>query len=185
MNFLVKLGASLSLEKLFWAIQRYISLIKVYKLNKKINGELRFITQGSAQFDVSGDLSKFTIGVSSHIKSDTFIDCSGGVTIGSHFHAGRCLTIFSSNHNWRSEEMLPYDTKDIMKPVIIGNAVWFGSNVTVLPGITVGDGAVIAGGSVIVSNVEAGTVVGGNPAIKIAERNSEIFKRLMKNKKFC
>jgi acetyltransferase-like isoleucine patch superfamily enzyme len=185
MNFLIRIGAYLNLERLHWAMQRYVSLIKVYKINKQINGKLRFITQGSAHFNISGDLSKFTIHPTSHIKSEAFIDCSGGVSIGSHFHTGKNLTIFSSNHNWRSESILPYDSIDVMKAVEIGRAVWFGSNVTILPGVIVGDGAVVAGGSVVVKNVEPGTVVGGNPAVKIAERPHESFRKMMDEQSFC
>lgn len=184
MRFLIKIGSFLHLDIIHWAIQRYVSLIKIYKINKKINGELIFITQGSTQFEISGDLSKFSIDATSHIKSDTYIDCSGGVTIGSHFHTGKGLTIFSSNHNWRSTKFLPYDEQDIFKPVIIGRAVWFGSNVTVLPGVNIGDGVVVAGGSVVTKNVDDGVVIGGNPAIKIAERDPETLNNLLLNNKF-
>jgi acetyltransferase-like isoleucine patch superfamily enzyme len=184
MMLLIKIGAFLDFDKLNWAIQRYISLIKVYKINKIINGKLNFITQGSSQFDISGDLKKFSIDPTSHIKSDTYIDCSGGVTIGSYFHTGKSLTILSSNHNWRSKVSLPYDRISILKPVVIGRAVWFGSNVTIAPGISIGDGAVVAGGSVVVKDVAAGTVVGGNPAVKIAERDAVVFKKLMSEQVF-
>lgn len=46
----------------------------------------------------------------------------------------------------------------------IGDKVWIGSNATILPGITIGDGAIIAAGAVVTKDVEEKTVVGGVPA---------------------
>ena len=51
----------------------------------------------------------------------------------------------------------------------IGNKVWIGSNSTVLPGVTVGDGAIIAAGAVVAKDVPPKTVVGGVPARVIKE----------------
>ena len=49
-------------------------------------------------------------------------------------------------------------------PIRVGNDVWIGANATVLPGVTVGDGAVIAAGAVVTRDVPPMTVVGGVPA---------------------
>ncbi len=63
---------------------------------------------------------------------------------------------------------------------IIGNDVWIGNNVTFMPGIKVGDGAIIASNSVVTSNVEPYTIVGGNPACIIRKRfDEETISRLM------
>lgn len=53
---------------------------------------------------------------------------------------------------------------------VIGNDVWIGYEAVIMPGVTVGDGAIIATKSVVVSDVPAYTVVGGNPAKKIRQR---------------
>ena len=52
----------------------------------------------------------------------------------------------------------------IPAPIRIGNDVWIGANATVLPGVTIGDGAVVAAGAVVTRDVEPLTVVGGVPA---------------------
>lgn len=53
---------------------------------------------------------------------------------------------------------------------IIGNDVWIGMDATIMPGITIGDGAIIAANSVITKDVPPYTIVGGNPAIEIKKR---------------
>ena len=57
-----------------------------------------------------------------------------------------------------------------MKPVHIGKHVWIGCKATILKGVTIGDGAVIAAGAVVTKDVPANAVVGGNPA-KIIKEN--------------
>jgi virginiamycin A acetyltransferase len=56
---------------------------------------------------------------------------------------------------------------------MIGNDVWIGQNATIMPGITIGDGAIIAAQSVVTKNVEPYTIVGGNPAKPLRARFSK------------
>lgn len=63
----------------------------------------------------------------------------------------------------------------------IGNDVWIGNNATIMAGVKIGDGAIIATNSTVVSDVEPYSIVGGNPAKKIKKRFSpEIIERLLK-----
>ncbi|MED4287069.1 Vat family streptogramin A O-acetyltransferase [Priestia megaterium] len=63
---------------------------------------------------------------------------------------------------------------------IIGNDVWVGMDTVIMPGINIGDGAIVAAKSVITKDVEPYTIVGGNPAQKIKERFSEqIINKLL------
>jgi len=165
---------------------RFQSLVTRARLNRyrKQGVDIHFVPQGGYFIEIAGDLSKFSIAPGSHLKSDTFIECSGGVTIGKFFHPARGLTIFSSNHNYRGGRKIPYDETDIVAPVVIGDFVWCGTNVTIVPGVTVGDGAIIGAGSVVVRNVEPLTIVGGAPAEIIGTRDAEHFQRLLLEKSF-
>lgn len=183
-NLVVEIGFFLKVDRLSWLVSRYLSLVKLKRINKHIRGNLNFITQGGMQFDIVGDLSKFEIHPTSHLKSDAFIECSGGVRIGKFCHIAKGLTIFSTNHNWRSVEKIPYDNHNIAKPVIIGDAVWLGANVTILPGVNIGDGAIVAAGSVVITNISEGELFGGNPARLIGSRDMDIFNELKSKGKY-
>ncbi|WP_096271551.1 Vat family streptogramin A O-acetyltransferase [Paucisalibacillus globulus] len=56
---------------------------------------------------------------------------------------------------------------------VIGNDVWIGEYVTIMPGVKIGDGAIIAANSTVVKNVEPYTIYGGNPAVFIKKRFSD------------
>ena len=56
-------------------------------------------------------------------------------------------------------------------PIVLGKNVWIGSNSTILQGVTIGDGAIIAAGSVVTKDVAANTIVGGVPARFIRDIN--------------
>lgn len=90
-------------------------------------------------------------------------------------HAGREVTIGDNSLiSWdccimdRDYHKLMSDT-EVFKPVHIGNNVWIGARALILKGITIGDGAVVAAGSVVTRDVPAKTIVAGNPAKVIKE----------------
>ena len=56
---------------------------------------------------------------------------------------------------------------------MIGNDIWIGARVTILPGVHVGDGSVIGAGAVVTKDVEPYSIVAGNPAKKIGSRLTE------------
>lgn len=119
------------------------------------------------------------------INADAIIHCAGGVTIGRYVHIGHGLSIYSSNHNYQSSKSIPYDEIDVLKPVAIHDFVWIGSNVSIMPGVTIGEGAVVGGGSVITRDVPKYAVVGGNPARILKYRDVDVFERLKASKAFA
>lgn len=108
---------------------------------------------------------------------------SGQCTIGSYCHLAYGLTIITMNHNWRGEG-IPYDDTDIEKPVVIGDFVWTGANVTILPGVTIGEGAIIQAGSVVRNDIPRLTIAGGNPATVFMHRDVEHWNRMKEEKRY-
>lgn len=162
-----------------------ITLIKItlYEL-RKYGIKINFVEQGAGRVVIAGDLYRFKFHETSHLKSNTFIECTGGVDIGRYFHPGRGLTIFSTNHNYNSTEKIPYDSHDIMSPVVIGDFVWCGSNVSITPGSRIGDGVVIGMGTVVSGVIPPYAIVCGNPCKVIGFRDAEIFEKLRLEKKY-
>ena len=109
----------------------------------------------------------------------------GHIEIGDGTIFAHNVEILTTNHNYDSVdlEFIPFDERNICKPVIIGKYVWIGANSTILPGVKIGDGAVIGACAVVTKDVPACTVVGGNPAKVIKHRNEEIFKELLRQDK--
>lgn len=165
---------------LFILIEYIPFIVRIKRYELQSGQKIKFIPQGGYDLYIAGDLSKFKIGKTSHLKSNTLIECSGGVEIGEYFHTGKGLTIFSTNHNYNSEKMIPYDEVDIEKKVIIKDFVWVGANVTIVPGVTIGEGAIVGAGSVVTKDVPDCAVVGGNPAKILKYRNKENFYDLKK-----
>lgn len=182
-QFIIKLTCLLNFDRLVYRFLVFMDECKYYRY-RKFGIDLNFVNQGNGSVEIVGDLTKFKIHTTSHLKSATFIEASGGVSIGSYFHTGRGLTIFSTNHNYNSTEKIPYDSNDLIAPVVIEDFVWCGANVTILPGVTIGEGAIIGGGAVVTKNVLPFTVVGGNPAKIINKRDIDLFIKLKKESKF-
>ena len=87
--------------------------------------------------------------------------------IGDNFLSGKWVTIVDNGHGETNQELLesPSQRKLFSKgPVIIGKNVWLGDKVTVLPGVTIGDGVVVGANSVVTKDIPAYSVACGNPA---------------------
>lgn len=108
----------------------------------------------------------------------------GELIIGNNFHSGPDIRILTRNHNYDNGDSIPYDDTYVRSPVKIGNNVWLGAGVTVIPGVSIGEGAIVQAGSTVVDNVPCGAIVGGHPAKQFSERDMDHYNELKKQKKF-
>jgi acetyltransferase-like isoleucine patch superfamily enzyme len=111
---------------------------------------------------VVGDDVVFALGV--------LVGTPGGVTIGDRTLIGFGAKIISGNHRMPEGRARIHRAGYVREPIVIGQDVWIGANAVVLPGIAIGDGAVVAAGSIVTKDVAPYTIVGGNPARVIKER---------------
>jgi len=112
---------------------------------------------------------KVSIGNNSGVGRDSYIFASHQVEIGDNVMTGPQLFIITSTHGTDpSTPMIQQPMK--FAPVKIGNDVWIGARVTILPGVSIGDGAIVGACAVVIRDVEAYSIVGGVPAKKIGAR---------------
>ncbi len=83
------------------------------------------------------------------------------VTIGDDCFIGPNVSVYTACHS--TDPVERNSRQEWAKPVTIGNNVWIGGSVTILPGVTIGDNVTIGAGSVVVSDIPSNTVAVGNP----------------------
>lgn len=135
-------------------VARSNSVIALSGLFKIYNGHNIWINENASLILGSG-----------YINNNCNISCFERIVIGNNVSISENVTIRDSdNHSLNGSNPT--------KGIIIGNNVWIGVNVTILKGVTIGDGAVIAAGSVVTKDVPQKTLVAGIPA-RIKKENIE------------
>lgn len=93
------------------------------------------------------------------------------VTIGNYVMLATEVSILGGDHNFNLVgEPIVFSGRPALKPTTIGNDVWIGHRVIIMAGVSIGDGAVIAAGSVVTKSVNPCTIVAGVPAKKVRDR---------------
>tara|TARA_B110000259_G_C13913663_1_gene361922 strand:- start:171 stop:653 length:483 start_codon:yes stop_codon:yes gene_type:complete len=114
--------------------------------------------------------ANITIGNNSVVNKRVLLDGRGGkLVIGNNVDIAQETNIWTLEHDVHDDYHL-----DTGEDVIIEDYVWIASRVTILPGVRIGRGAVVAANSVVTKDVEAMTIVGGIPAKKIGIRKSNL-----------
>lgn len=101
---------------------------------------------------------------------NVLVTTTGGVNIGDRVLIGYRTQILSSNHMIPDAQHRIFDAGHNNAPVIIANDVWIGASCIILPGVTIGEGAVIAAGSVVTKDIPPYSICAGVPAKVIKMR---------------
>lgn len=109
-----------------------------------------------------------TIGDGTIIGSHIFMDGRARITIGKQVDIASEVMIYNSEHDLKSPTFAATE-----EPITIGDYVFIGPRAIILPGVKIGNGAVIAAGAVVVKDVPEKAIVGGVPAKVIGEREIE------------
>ena len=157
------IALDLELMLLRWVghIPLHIIRLLVYQLAGVKIGRGSRIHMGAKFFNPSG----ITIGDDTIIGDHCFLDGRAPLKIGNHIAIASQVLIYNSEHNIHSPNFEATE-----EPVTIDDYVFVGARATILPGIKIGKGAVVAAGAVVTKDVPPMIMVGGVPAKKIGER---------------
>lgn len=167
-----------------WRVERKM---RTHMLNQKYNSLTEYQPEERKEVlkEILGELNenvgfqgpiRFHYGIHTKIGKNTFINfnftCQDDtyVTIGENCDFGPNVTIVTPLHPMiaaeRKELLCPDGEKRRLcyaRPVVVGNGCWLCANVTVLPGVTIGDNCVIGAGSVVTRSIPANSFAAGNP----------------------
>ena len=120
----------------------------------------------------ASEFSKIKIGFKASFNSNVMINArgKGNIYIGNNVLIGPNVVLRSSNHSFESIEMPVIEQGMTEGEIIIHDDVWIGSNAVILPNCEIGEGAIVAAGAVVTSNVDSYSIVGGVPAKLIKKR---------------
>ena len=133
------------------------------KIGKKV--VIHFRTEIRAPYNLE-------IGSGCIIGDNAILDARNGLILGRNVNLSSNVSIYTEQHDHSD----PYFkcTNRGKKKVTIGDRVWIGSNVIILPGVEIGEGAVCCAGCVVTKDVEPFSVVAGIPAKKVNDRSRDL-----------
>lgn len=114
-------------------------------------------------------VGKMSVGQNTVINFGCYLDNRRGIYIGNNVGIAHNTKIYTLGHDLNDSQFM---TKGA--PVSIEDNVFIFSNALIMPGITIGEGAIVLAGSVVTKDVEPWTIVGGNPARKIRDRGYDV-----------
>src|SRR5574340_497761 len=116
---------------------------------------------------------RMIVGDGTWVGGDCAIDATGGLKIGRYCAVASRTTILTVDHQFRGAESIPWGQTRALGPVVIEDYAWVGMNAAILPGVTIGEGAIIGLGAVVAKDVPPRAIVVGNPARVVGYREEE------------
>lgn len=117
--------------------------------------------------------NKLSIDARANIGDHAILDARGGISIGRDVNLSTGVNIWTAQHAWNDP-----DFGFVTGAVIVGDHVWLSTRVTVLPGVRIGEGAVVAAGSVVTNDLDAWGLYAGVPARFVRPRTPGLDYRL-------
>jgi len=138
---------------------------KIFRLNAKVNTQVHFTSDISTPKNLhfhSDESTKISFAVS----GNCYIQAYNKIYLGKNILFAKGLNLISANHSYGD-----LSTWEESEPIIIGDNVWIAINVTVLPGVKIGNNCIIGAGSVVTKSFHGDNlVIAGNPAKVIKTR---------------
>lgn len=113
--------------------------------------------------------AKLTLGCGAIVGRHVLLDARGGIAIGDDVNISSYCRLQTAKHEINSRDFV-----DSYAPIVVDRKAWLGTGATVLGGVTIGEGAIVAAGAVVTKDVDPYQVVGGVPARPIGERSRDL-----------
>ncbi len=127
------------------------------------------VVKEGARICACNEKASIKIGKRSTIGYHTFIFASSAITIGDDCLIAPFVYLVDSDHSIKAGERINKQANN-SEPIFIGNGVWLASNVTILKGVKIGDGAVVAANSLVNKDIGPNEIWAGTPAKKVGDR---------------
>lgn len=157
------MGALYYWKSLFASFQGYLSKMAGVEMGKKSVVYIGFKIR--APWNLK-------IGEGTIIGDNASLDARSGLEIGRNVNLSSNVSIWTLQHDHRDKNFGLCQNRRL--DVKVEDRAWLGCNVIVLPGVTIGEGAVCCGGCVVTKDVQPYSVVAGIPAKKVGERPKDI-----------
>ena len=175
--FKKKIIKNISQFKKIAFIDKKLKIVEKVIVNNKIKTQIKIgknVTIVSAKF-FAFNFGKITIGKYSYIGKNTQIDSCIEVKIGNYCMISNNVTIQDHNSHpikklERRKQLIKLQDRptnvyeSVRKKIVIGDDVWIGTDATILKGVTIGNGSIIAARAVVTKNIPQNSIVAGNPA---------------------
>jgi putative colanic acid biosynthesis acetyltransferase WcaF len=112
---------------------------------------------------------RLRIGRGTIVGPQVLLDARGGITLGDSVNVSGYVRMMSAKHDVDDPGFAA-----VFEPIVIGDRVWIGIGATILGGVTIGEGAVVAANATVTKDVEPFTIVAGTPARKVRDRSREL-----------
>ncbi|HBH06889.1 MAG TPA: galactoside O-acetyltransferase [Flavobacteriales bacterium] len=144
--------------------------IRILRYPKNVSLGNHLVIKEGVRVCSCNEKAKISIGDNTTVGYHSFLFASAGISIGRDCLIAPFVYIVDSDHGVLREKPINQQP-NAAEEISIGNDVWLGTGAKILKGVTIGDGAIIAAGALVKSNVEPYAIYGGIPAKKIGERN--------------
>ena len=160
-------------DGLLYFCNRVVSHIPSHALRKGFYRRVMGVTIGQGTYLFMGlwldERRNLSVGKNSIVNQNCRLDSRGGVFIGDNVSISADVVVLTADHDYRTPNFAGQN-----KPVRIENFVFVGTRAMILPGVTLGEGAIVAAGAVVTRDVAPYAIVGGVPAKPIGERRRDL-----------